>query len=112
MEEIDDVAKAWLAVFIGGLLVGLLIVGWIFILGPLLNQAEYNNYNNSPQHLNAVAQKLSDDCLQLSQTSDPTAKKAVEQDIYQVTSTVDINQVQMPDTTRSCVMRAIHDVSH
>lgn len=112
MEEIDDVARVWIALFIGGLLIGALILGWVYILGPAFNQASYNNFNNSPQHLNAVAQKFSDDCLQLASTTDNTSRKAIEQDIYQVASTVDVNQVQMPDTTRACVTRAIQDVTH
>jgi hypothetical protein len=106
------IPKLWLSVFIGGLLIGFLILGWIFILGPYFNQADYNNFNNSPQHLNAVAQKFSDDCLQLSETTDVTSRKAIEQDIYQVASTVDLSRVQMPDATRSCVNQAIKDVTH
>ena len=107
-----EVAKWVVYTFVGGLLIGGILLAWILVLGPLFNQASYNNFNNSPQHLNAVAQKFSDDCLQLSEAKDAPAKKAIEQDIYSVASTVDLHFVQMPDTTRSCVTQAIYDVTH
>src|SRR5258707_1029913 len=107
----SDVGKWILYIFLGGLLIGFIILGWVKILGPMFNAADYNNYNNSPQHLNAVSQKFADDCQQLVETSDPVAKKAIENDIYQVASTVDLNEVQMPDTVRACVNHALQDVS-
>lgn len=113
MEEdiIPDSARILLVIFVVGLLIGAVILGWMFILGPLFNQADYTNYNNSSQHLQAVAQKASDDCLQLAQTTDQTSRKAIENDIYQVTSTVNLSEVQMPDSTRACVTHAIADVT-
>lgn len=110
--DMSDIAK-WIAyIFIGGLIIGAIVLAWINVLGPAFNQADYNLYNNSSQHLQAVAQKFSDDCLQLSEATDPTAKKAIKQDIYSVASTVDLTRVQMPDTTRACVTQAIYDVTH
>lgn len=109
---LSTAAKWIVAVFIGGLIIGGIILAWVNILGPAFNQADYNLYNNSSQHLQAVAQKFSDDCLQLAQAKDLTAKKAIEQDIYQVASTVDLNRVQMPASTRVCVNQAIYDVTH
>jgi len=98
--------------FVACLLIGALVLAWVNILGPAFNQLDYNLFNNSAQHTNAVAQKFSDDCLQLAQAKDTTTKKAIEQDIYQVASTVDLTKIQMPDTTRSCVNQAIQDVTH
>ena len=104
--------KAWIAIFIGGLLIGAMILGWIFMVGPALNQASYNNYNTSPQHLQAAAQEFSDDCLLLSQTKELLVRKAIEQDIDSVASTVDLSKVEMPHPTRTCVQKAIFDVTH
>jgi hypothetical protein len=112
MQDILDALGAWLWLLIGGLLLGVAVLVWIMVLGPLFNQADYNNFNNSPQHIQAVAQKFSDDCLQLAQTHDATARKAIENDIYSVAATVDLSKVQMPGTTRSCVEQAISDVTH
>ena len=113
MEDWDseDWGKFWLKVFAIGCAALLCILGWIFIFGPLFNQADYNNYNNSPQHVNAIAQRFADDCQQIAQTSDPASKRAIEQDIYQMSSTVDIKSMQMPDGVRACVNHAISDVT-
>ncbi len=112
MEDISIIPRAIVAVFVGGLIIGGIVLAWIFILGPAFNQASYQQFNNSPQHLNAVAQKFSDDCLQLAEAKDATSRKAIEQDIYLNASTVNVNQVDMPDTTRQCVERAIFDATH
>jgi len=112
MEDDIDLSKWAVRIFIGGLVIGVIIVSWIYLLGPLFNQTDYNNFNSSPQHLQAVAQKFSDDCQQLATTTDPTSRKAIENDIYQVASTVDLSKVDMPDVTRTCVNKAIQDVTH
>lgn len=112
MEEEFTVLKAFAWVFVIGCLIGLCVLGWAFWLGPLFNQVDYNNFNTSPTHMNAVAQKMSDDCLQLATTSDPVAKRAIEQDINLQASTVDLSKLSMPDSTRSCVTTAINDVNH
>lgn len=107
----EDTAKSVATIFVAGCIILALILAWINIFGPLFNQADYNNFNNSAQHLNAVAGRFSTDCEQLAATSDPVARKAIEEDIYQNASTVDLNRVQMPDTTRVCVTQAITDVT-
>ncbi|HYT33860.1 MAG TPA: hypothetical protein VEL69_02395 [Ktedonobacteraceae bacterium] len=112
MEDTWIIPKAWLLTLVAGFLIGFLILLWMFVLGPLFNQVEYNNYNNSPQHIQAVAQKFSDDCLQISEAKDPVTVKAIEQDIYSVAATVDLNLVHMPDATRACVDKALKDVTH
>jgi hypothetical protein len=112
MEDIDESTRIIVVVFIVGLLIGLCILGWIYWLGPLFNQVNYNNYNTSPQHQNAVAQKFSDDCLQLASTKDPVARKAIEQDINLQAATIDLSKIAMPDSVRSCVNTAINDVNH
>lgn len=111
MEEIHEGIKSWVVAFFVGCAILLLILGWFTFFGPLFNRADYNTFNNSPQHLQAVAQKFADDCQQLATTTDPVAQKAIEQDIYQVASTVDVNAVQMPDGVRACVNRSIQSVS-
>ena len=103
--------KTWLWVFLSGCALLLCVLAWIFIFGPLFNHVDYNNYNTSPQHVNAIAQRFADDCQQIAETSDPVAKKAIEQDIYQMSSTVDITTMQMPSGVRSCVNRAINDAT-
>jgi hypothetical protein len=109
-EDILWVTKLLAAILIGGLIIGAIFLVWINVLGPAFNQASYNNYNSSPQHVQAVAQKFSDDCLQLAQATDVTTKRAIEQDIYNVAATVDLRIVQMPDNTRTCVNSAIYDI--
>jgi hypothetical protein len=111
-EELNDLAQVGIMLLVVGLLIGTIILAWVNVLGPAFNQAEYNTFNNSPQHLGAVAQQFSRDCLQLAQATDPTTKKALEQDIYQASSTVDLSKVEMPDTTRTCVNSAISDVTN
>lgn len=111
-EALEEWGQGIAVLFLGGLLIGGCILGWVYILGPAFNNAEYNNFNNSPQHINAVAQKASDDCEQLAGTTDKVVRKAIEEDIYQVVSTVDLSKVQMPDTTRKCVNSAISDVTN
>ncbi len=112
-EEIAASFVKWIVYgFIACLLLGALVLAWMNILGPAFNQLDYNLFNNSAQHTNAVAQKFSDDCLQLAQARDTTTRKAIEQDIYQVSSTVDLSKIQMPDATRQCVQKAIYDVTH
>lgn len=111
MDDDIDLGKLALRVFIAGLVIGAIILGWFFILGPLFNRADYNTYNNSPQHINAIAQRFGNDCLQLAETSDPVARKAIEQDIYQASETVTVSQMDLPDGTRACVNKAIQDVT-
>src|SRR6266704_4698108 len=101
MEDEIDLLRIGAWVFVVGLVIGFVILGWIYLLGPLFNQANYNNYNSSPQHINAVVQKAADDCQQLAQTTDKTSRKAIEQDIYQLFSGIDLSKVQMSDGTRS-----------
>lgn len=112
----DDLTPAslfrwWLYLLVGGLLIGLLFLAWAYLLGPLSNQVDYNNYNSSPQHINAVVSRFADDCQQLAETGDPTTQKAIEQDIYQQAAGIDLSHVQMPESTRACVNHAITDVT-
>ncbi len=109
---LSTAAKWIVVIFLGGLVIGGIILAWVNILGPAFNQASYNLYNDSPQHLQAVAQRFSDDCLQIAGTKDTTARKALEQDIYQVSATVHVDKVEMPDVTRACVTQAIYDATH
>ena len=109
--DLNELAQVGIILLVAGLLIGSIVLTWINVLGPAFNQAEYNNFNNSPQHLGAIAQQFSRDCLQIAQANDPTTKKALEQDIYQASSTVDLSKVEMPDTTRACVNSAIGDVT-
>lgn len=108
----SNVVKWILYVFLGGLLIGFIILGWVKILGPMFNQADYNNDNTSPQHLNAIARQLATDCQQLAEATDITTKKAIENDIYQAVSGIDLNTLQLPSYTRTCVTHAINDVGH
>ena len=110
-EDLGAFAQGMVIVFIIGLVIGACVLGWVRILGPAFNTADYNNFNSSPQHLQAVSQKFSDDCLQLSETTDPVTKKAIEQDIYSMSSTVDLNTIVMPSGVRSCVNSAIAAVT-
>lgn len=113
MEHDDiDIVRILGTIFVIGLAIGVIVLGWVYLLGPLFNQADYQQFNTSSQHLQAVAQRFSDDCQQLATTTEPVAKKAIEQDIYQNAATIDLNQVQMPDTTRSCVNSAVYDATH
>lgn len=107
----EDWTKFLVGLFAVGCGILLCILGWVYVFGPLFNQADYNTYNNSQQHVNAIAQRFANDCMQLAETSDPVAKKTIEQDIYSQASTVDVEAMQMPYPVRACVNRAINDVS-
>jgi len=110
-DEVSALGRLWLWLCIGGLAIGLMIAVWAFILGPIFNQTDYNNFNSSPTHLNAVAGRFSDDCQQIAEATNATEKKAIENDIYQTASTVNLNDVSMPDYVRTCVNQAIQDVT-
>lgn len=111
MEDEFNLLKFFGWVFVVGCLAGLCVLGWAYWLGPLANQVDYNNFNSSPTHMNAVSQKFSDDCLQLASTTDTTAKKAIEQDINYEAATVDLSKLDMPSSVRSCVANAMNDVN-
>jgi hypothetical protein len=111
LEDIDESTRIIIVLFIAGLMIGLCILGWMYWLGPMFNEVNYNNFNSSPTHMNAVSQKFSDDCLQIASTTDPTAKKALEQDINYEAATVDLSKINMPDSVRTCVNTAINDVN-
>jgi hypothetical protein len=111
MEDLNEGVKTWVITFIVGCAILLLILGWFTLFGPLFNRADYNNFNSSSQHVQAIAQRFADDCQQIVLTTDPVAKKAIEQDIYQMSSTVDLNTIVMPDGVRMCVNKSIHDVT-
>lgn len=112
MDDDFNWAKAALGVFIAGLVLGAIVLAWVTILGPQFNRADYNNWNSSPQHIQAVSQKFTDDCTVLAQTKDAQSRKAIENDIVSTASTVDLKEVQMPDWTRACVNRAIQDINN
>jgi hypothetical protein len=112
MDDDIDIGKILWWVFWIGLALGLIIFVWVTLLGPLFNQADYNNFNTSPTHINAVAQKFSDDCLQLASTTDPQSRKAIENDIYSEAATVDMSKIVLTDNIRTCVNRAIRDVTN
>lgn len=107
----EDFGKWAIRLLIIGLVIGAIVLAWVMLLGPAFNQASYNNFNNSPQHINAIAQRFGNDCLQLAETSDPVTIKAIDQDIYQASETVDVNSMDMPSGTRACVNRAIQTVT-
>jgi hypothetical protein len=104
--------KFWVWIFLSGCALLLCILGWVYVFGPLFNHVDYNNYNTSPQHLQAIAGKFSDDCQQIAESqNDPGAVKAIEQDIYQTAKGVDLNAVEMPSGVRSCVTKAMNDAT-
>lgn len=113
LEALKDLPKQWVIGFAWFAAILLLILGLFTLFAPLFNRADYNAFNNSPQHVNAVALRFADDCRQLAETpvQDTVARNGIEQDIYQNAATVDINAMQMPNGVRSCVNAAIAHVS-
>ena len=104
--------KTWVWIFLSGCALMLCIFWWVYVFGPLFNRADYNNFNSSQQHLQAVAGRFSDDCQQIAESrSDVVTVRAIEQDIYQNAKGVDLNAVDMPDGVRSCVNKAMSDVT-
>ena len=105
--------KRWIMlIFIAGLVIGGIVFAWVTLLGPALSRANSHTYNTSPQHLQAVAREFSDDCVLLSQTQELLVRKAIEQDIDSVASTVDLSKVALPQPTRTCINNAIQDIGH
>ncbi len=98
--------------FVCALVIGVIILGLTGILGKWSNAISNDLFNTSQQHTGAVAQKFSDDCLQLSQAKSEQERLAIENDIYQVASTVDLTSITMSDTTRTCVNTAVRDVTN
>lgn len=110
-EETFDLGKLWIILFISGLAIGIMILGWVYILGPLFNQVDNTNFQTSPEHVQAVAGRLTDDCVQIAQTTDKTAIKAIEGDIVYQSHQAPMNLVQqnLSTQTLTCVNQAIHD---
>lgn len=92
--------------------VGSTIMGlwWMNTFGPWQNRVQYNIFNSSPQHVQAIAAQFSRDCEQESLTTDPVAKKAIEEDIYQASVTVNMKDMVLAPGVLACVNKAIHDV--
>lgn len=110
--EPKDWSGVWKGLFMAVItftVFGVIILAVTGVFGSIGNEINNNLFNTSQEHTQAVAQRFSYDCLQLAQTSDPVAKKAIESDIYSMASTVDLKNIDMPDTTRACVNRAITD---
>jgi hypothetical protein len=102
-------------VYIGTLIIiGVLVLvglGFTMVFGPMFNQVDYNNYNSSPQHVQAIVQMASNDCEQLASAKDTQDRLAIERHIYSITNTIDIDKAQMPDDVRSCINSARSDVT-
>lgn len=105
-EDLGDVLRAYSVWIVVAFLFLLGILAMTGVFGPLFNQIDNANFNSSPQHLQAVENYVSRDCVQIAQTKDPVEKKALENDIYNNTNTVNLNQLALPDDVRSCVMTA------
>lgn len=99
----------------GGILfaVGLFILLSIILaasgfFGPLFNQVDYNNFNSSPMHQNAVSSEVNNECLQLAETksSDTVTVNALQHKIYNDTSTVDVEHLSAPQDVKDCITAA------
>lgn len=117
MEEgitLNDVAKVIVIVFIAGLVIGGIVLAWMNILGPAFNQLDYNLFNNSAQHIQAVANQIQTDCTQLpTYKTGSAAYKAVEQDIdHNLGQVSSVKVLNLSPATQACVNQAEQDVQH
>ena len=108
----DAFFKGAITFFVCALVIGAIILALTGILGKWGNEVNNDLFNTSQQHTGAVAQRFSDDCLQLSQAKSEQERMAIKNDIYQTASTVDLKSITMPDTTRTCVNKAVSDVTN
>jgi len=95
-----------LVVVIGG---GLLLLWLTGFFGQRANEVNNNLYNNSPTHVQAVAQELTSACAQLGQTTDPTARAGIDDEIAEDLANTKWSLVQqlLFPTTVTCVNNAM-----
>lgn len=94
------------------LVIGIIILAFTGFFGTILNQIDSNLFNSSKEHQQAVEQLFATDCKQLAEATNQQTRLAIENEIYINASTVDLKQLNMPDSTRTCVNNAIKDVTH
>lgn len=100
-------------VWLLGAIVGLVVLGWCAALGPLANYVAYRNYQTSPEHVQAIAQQLTEECTQLAETpaSDATGRLAYERQVVYLVGTVDYGTMDLSPPTRACVVQSFRDLN-
>ncbi len=84
------------------------VLFWLFT-APYWEQVPYDDFNRGDIHWNRVAGELTADCKQLDRTQDPGVIRTLDRDIVVLTTRVDLVDVGMPETTRTCVINVIHE---
>lgn len=84
-------------------------LAWTQYFGPRFADQEYDQFQHSKQHKGAVADDLAARCVELAQTTDPTARKAIQGVIYARTSGIDLNTLALAADVRACVDNARKD---
>ena len=112
-DELDELGHALIILLLVGLGVGSIVLAWIFILGPAFNNAEYQQYQTSPTHINAVVSHIQNDCnQQLPGTTGPV-KLAIERDIVNQAGSIDLAQPHTGLTSDdlTCIATAKQDIT-
>jgi len=105
-QDTKDLVKFFVLTGAGLFLLLSIILAASGFFGPLFNQVDYNNFNSSPMHQNAVSSEVNNECLQLAEATDSVTKNALEHKIYNDTSTVDVNNLSAPQDVKDCIANA------
>ncbi len=90
-------------------LMALLAFMIVFLLAPGFEQMQYND-KNMDIRLNGLAGELTQDCRALASAHDSATIKGLRADIVaRGGPPLDLNQMGMPETTRTCVINVIHE---
>jgi hypothetical protein len=94
-----------------GLVLAFIIGGgalaWDKVFSPRFIDNQREQFKHSQTHQDAVVQDFSARCAELAQTTDPVARKAIENVIASRASTEDLNKLEMNADVRKCVDTAI-----
>jgi flagellar basal body-associated protein FliL len=108
-EDLSETIKFLIIGIIVLFIIGGVALAYTSYFGPKFKDQERQQFQNSQTHQDAVVQDLTARCAELSTTTDTTAKKAIEVVIAQRAAVEDLNALQMADSVRACVNKALND---
>lgn len=113
-DALGEIGQFIAFIFLIGLLIGGCVIGWMDWLGPAINQAQYNNFQTSPQHVGAVVRAIQNDCdVQLPGETGAT-KIATERDIVDQANSInlDLPNTGLTSSDFTCIAQAKADVAN
>lgn len=110
-EWLEDLSVTAKVIAIG--LVALFMIGgglwaWDKVFSPRFADNQREQFKHGSTHQDAVVQDFSARCAELAQTTDPVARRAIENVIATRAAAEDLNKLEMNADVRQCVDTAIH----